>query len=154
MLRKSLLLAVAAVLVLAASAPAATTSFKVPFSRIDEIECVPPDLVLLEGTLHIVEGVTVDRNGGLHGHISLQSQGITGVSLLNGTVFRVVGGTRLIVGLDGETAPLIGTFVNSYRLIAPGPNNNFQVQETYHLTVDATGNVRVLLIKAEVRCNA
>lgn len=154
MLRRPLLLALAAFLVVAAAAPAATTSIRVPFSRVDEIECTPPDLVLLEGTLHIVEGVTVDRNGRLHGQLALQSQGITGVSLLNGTVFRAVGGTRLLVGLAGEAAPLVATFVNSYRLIAPGPNNNFQVSETFHVTADAAGNVKVLLVRSEVRCNA
>ena len=45
------------------------------------------------------------------------------------------------------------TGVNNFRMIGPGPGNNYLVHETFHVTVNANGDTTVVHDNFSVECN-
>jgi hypothetical protein len=106
------------------------------------------ELVVLEGDLHLLLSITADGN-----HLSIkthaQPQGITGTGLSTGDKYQGTGVTQdhFTTGL-GETF----TFVNNFRIIGEGPGNNFLVHETFHVTINANGEVTATVDNFSVEC--
>jgi hypothetical protein len=107
--------------------------------------------VHLTGTIHTVIRTTI--NGNKVG-IKTQSnpQGVSGVGLTSGDVYR---GT----GVTGETSnenvagfPETETFINNFRIIGPGRGNNFLVHENGHLTVNANGTATTFIDNFSIEC--
>ena len=44
------------------------------------------------------------------------------------------------------------TFVNNFRIIGQGPDNNFLVHQTVHQTVNANGDVTSTIVNTSVEC--
>ncbi len=128
-------------------------------------ETIPFDLIVLVPCANGGTGEVVDFTGDLHilrvsalsftGHITMkthsQPQGVSGVGLTTGDVYRGTGVTQEI-----ETAPdgypYEETFLNNFRVIGPGPGNNFLVHEIVHLTVNANAETTVDFDNASVDC--
>jgi hypothetical protein len=118
--------------------PAVIFNGSVPFDAI--VPLPNGDLVHLSGSLHMVVDLTVDSAGGFHFKEHAQPQGISGVDLTTGAKYQGTGVTQ-----DQETISANGaeeaTFVNNFRLIGQGPDNNYTVHENAHITINANGVV-------------
>ncbi len=138
----SALVATALVLAVASPASAVASSQKVPFAQLTFVPCAAGgagEFVLLSGTLHIVTALNIDANGGFHLKTHFQPQGATGVGLTTNDTYRATGVTQQKVNISGSGLPFVLTFVNNFKIIGPGPNNNLLVHQNIHLTINTNG---------------
>jgi len=138
-----------------AQALAITTNDFVPFAQISFVPCAnggAGELVLIEGTLHIQQHITINNNRAtIKSHF--QPQGAGGTGLTTGDSYNATGVTQEV-----DTLPLVGgaaefTFINNFRLIGAGPDNNLQVHQTIHVTINADGTVTSVVDNTSVECN-
>jgi hypothetical protein len=120
-----------------------TTNEFIPFSQATFVPCAnggAGEIVLVSGTLHVLSHTTINgNNASLKTHF--QPQGARGIGQVTGDEYNAVGVTQ-----EHDKIPLSGsagefTFINNFRLIGPGPNNNLMVHQTIHMTVNANGTV-------------
>ena len=137
-----------------AQALAITTNDFVPFAQINLVPCAnggAGELVLIQGTLHIQQHITINNNRAtIKSHF--QPQGGEGVGLTTGDKYNPNGVTQEV-----DTLPLTGgaaefTFINNFRIIGQGPDNNLLVHQTIHTTVNANGTVTSVVDNTSVEC--
>lgn len=133
------------------AATTATINIFEPFAQTNFVPCAnggAGEDVLLSGILHVQAHATVSNSGNVVARTHFQPQGVTGVGQTTGDVYRAVGITQ-------ETAHGTGTFtyVNNFRLIGPGTDNDFHVKQTIHVTVDANGNVTAVVDSTTTTCS-
>ena len=134
---------------------AITTNDFIPFAQLTLVPCAnggAGELVLVEGTLHIQQHITINNNRASI-KIHFQPQGAKGVGLTTGDVYNATGVTQEhdSIALTGGASEF--TFVNNFRLIGPGPDNNLQVHQTVHVTINANGTVTTVVDNTSVECN-
>ena len=154
MRRLALALALLGLLSLTGAGVALAEAFTVTTVEELPISFVTPgcgEPILLSGTLHLVTHVTLDADGGIHLVSEANPQGVTGLGLASGTIYQGTG-----VGLSsfnsGGPLPLELTAVNSFKIIGRGPTDNLLVQGTFHVTVNAHGEVTSVVDHFRVRC--
>jgi hypothetical protein len=103
----------------------------------------------LTGTLLTTTTITPNRGGGFLLAFHANPQGVTGVGLTSGALYRGTGVTRETITVNGASTD---TFVNSFKLIGPGTTPNLLVTQIFHVTVDANGNVTSLVDSTTVKC--
>jgi|SRR5262245_43914500 len=140
----------------AAQAIAITTNDFVPFAQLAFVPCAnggAGELVLIQGTLHIEQHITInDNRATIKSHA--QPQGASGVGLTTGDPYRAVGGTQEVDTLANPTNGAFEfTFINNFRIIGPGPDNNLLVHQTIHETINANGTVTTTVTNTSVDCN-
>jgi len=156
---KSLFLTVTLVLmtvrtVAPASAQATTTTNNIQ-SSIDIVAFVPcaaggdGEYVFFSGTLHGVSVTTIDDTGSFHTQLHFQPQGIRGEGLTTGANYQWTGATQ--ASFNGQIG-YENTFINNYRVIGEGPNNNFLIHQTFHATVQPDGEVTTFVDDYSVEC--
>ncbi len=107
--------------------------------------------VALSGDLHILIHQTVNGNNVvLKTHV--QPQGISGVGLVSGDSYHSTGVTQETVAGSFKNGRFVDTFVNNFRIIGQGTGNNLLVHETFHLTVNANGDVTALVDNFSAEC--
>jgi len=107
------------------------------------------ETVYLSGSLHTVTHVTLDGAGGFHTVAQTQYQGVSGVGVNTGDTYQGTGGTyNEDNGQVGEEI----TFVNNFWLIGQGPDNNFQLHWTLHLTVNPDGTLTTFVDSFFIEC--
>ena len=137
-----------------AQALAITTNDFVPFALITFVPCADGgagELVLVQGTLHLQDHITIN-NGRANIKTHAQPQGATGVGLTTGDSYQATGVTQ-----EQDSIPLINgaaefTFVNNFKIIGQGPDNNFLVHQTVHQTINANGDVTTTIVNQSVEC--
>ena len=137
-----------------AQADTTTTNEFIPFSQLAFVPCADGgagEEVLITGTLHVLSHVTVNGKR-VNINQQFQPQGATGVGQTTGAVYRGTGGTRF-----HDTFPLTNgatefTYVNSFVIIGPGPDNNLLIHETVHTTINANGEVTSDVANISVEC--
>lgn len=110
--------------------------------------------VLLSGTLHTQIHMTTNRNR-ISFKAQVKPQVVTGIGLISGDVYRAVGVTQfseIFPGDAGQGSHIIDS-VNVFRLIGPGPGNNFQVHQLVHQTFNANGELTSSVSNDDVACN-
>lgn len=104
--------------------------------------------VLLEGDLHLLTHITANNNG-FHVKTHAQPQGISGTGDVTGDKYQATGVTQDQFNLGpGETY----TYVNNFRIIGQGPGNNFLVHQTFHYTINANGELTVVVDNFSSEC--
>lgn len=134
---------------------AITVNQFVPFAQVVFVPCAnggAGENVLIQGTLHIQQHITINDNR-LNFKIHAQPQGVDGVGLVTGDSYQATGVTQ-----EQDSIPLINgafefTFVNNFRLIGQGPDNNLQVHQNVHVTIDANGFITTVVNNTSVDCN-
>ena len=124
-----------------------------PFEQVVFVPCADGgggEEVLVTGFLHVLITGTVDRSGSLHTTTHFQPMGVTGIGQTTGDVYHATGITR--DQANGIDVPFAGTFVNNFRIIGPGKGNNLLIQELFHVTVNALGQVTVIVENVSVEC--
>jgi len=134
-----------------------TQNEKIPYDMIVWVPCANDGAgedVELSGMLHILVTYTEDGAGGRHYKMHYQSQGITGVGTVTGDKYQATGVTQDNVYIAPDDGyPYVHTYINNFRIIGQGPGNNLQVHDTYHITIDANGEVTAEVVNSEVDCN-
>jgi hypothetical protein len=136
-----------------ASAQTETTNEFVPVSFTQFVSCAnggAGEDVLVEGTAHEVFHVTETPSGLFRVHFHGNFQGVSGTGLTTGDTYRVtdVANAHLHLG-PGVT----DTFSETYALVGPGPDNNLTIRETYHVTINANGELTVARDTFTVECS-
>lgn len=135
-----------------AQATTVTTNEQIPFAIVVFVPCANDgagELVELTGTLHVLTHVTIDDQGGLHVKQHSQPQGISGVGLTTGDTYRGTGVTQTEFNATAATEQ---TSINNFRIIGQGPDNNFLVHSTFHVTVNANGEVTTVVDNFSTEC--
>jgi hypothetical protein len=107
--------------------------------------------VLLTGLLHTLVHRTVNANR-ISMTVQSQAQGISGVGLITGESYRGTGVTRQHFGHSSTDGQVEETFINNFRIIGPGPNNNFLVHNTLHVAMNASGELTSHVENVSVDC--
>lgn len=99
---------------------------------------------LVSGTieLHVLVTSTVNDNN-VSGFYHYQPAGGDVTGSVTGDSYRPTGVTKSSFHGSLQNGTYTTTFVNNFRMIGPGPGNNYLVHETFHLTVNAGGDVTV-----------
>ena len=127
------------------AAPAvAANSHTLPLHFIRSNECTGED-VEITGTIHLVSHTQPD--GGIIGHFNYQD--VTGTGLTSGTRYRVSATDQVHLSAP---FPSSTHSVRSFRLIAPGPNDDVLVHALTVITVTANGDVSASIVELTTRC--
>jgi hypothetical protein len=124
-----------------------------PFEQLVTVPCAnggAGEDVLLTGFLHVLITQTEDGDGSLHTTGHFQPMGVTGIGSTTGDVYHATGVTRDTV--NGIEIPFAGTFVNNFRIIGPGKGNDLLIHEVFHVTINALGEVTVVVDLLSVDC--
>lgn len=130
-----------------------TNEFIRPFGFDTMGECPGMEIIRFSGTLHAVAHTTITSTGGIHSFVHFGPVGgVTGVGLTSGAQYAVPGMAHGNVNVNGTGAAATETFVNNFQMIGQGllPNRNFHL--TFHITVNANGEVTVVFEKAREKC--
>lgn len=137
-----------------AQAIAITTNDFVPFAQVNLVPCAnggAGELVLIQGTLHIQQHITInDNRATIKSHF--QPQDGFGVGLTTGDKYNPNGVTQEVDTLALTGGATEFTFVNNFRIIGQGPGNNLQVHQLVHVTINANGTVTNTIDNTSVDC--
>jgi hypothetical protein len=146
------------VLVLAVALPvnaAVTENDKTPYTMTVSVPCANDgagETVELTGELHILTTFTEDGGGGIHMKMHYQPQAVHGVGLTTGDKYNAVGVTQETHNIAFDGFPYEDTYVNNFRIIGQGKGNNYLVHETWHVTINANGEVTAEVDNYSVEC--
>ena len=140
-----------------AAVAAGATVLHLPVSTAVQIPCAlggAGEEVLFEGTGTLVVRQETDAAGGTHFVLHSNFGNVVGTGLTSGTVYRAM-------TVEGETshnfAPFVGppysfTATRHARFIGPGPDNDFIIAQTFHVTVNAQDVVTAEHLDFQVDC--
>ncbi len=134
------------------AAQAVTVSFLTPYSSTVFVPCAnggAGEVVKSSGTVHRVVHNTLNANG-FHITLHANPQNVTGIGQTTGDVYQTRGTFTAHQNLvAGVTESIHETFL----LVGPGPNNNFKMTTTSHVTVNANGEVVVDTDDFSIECS-
>jgi hypothetical protein len=133
---------------------AITTNDFVPFTQVTLVPCAnggAGEVVLVEGVLHVQNHLTINNNR-LSLKVHFQPQGAVGIGTVTGDKYQATGVTQ-----EQDSTGIIGasvfSFVNNFRLIGQGTDNNLQVHQLIEITIDANNIIRTNVINTTIDCN-
>jgi hypothetical protein len=155
-MKKLALFAVLASLAMLVSAANAEvqTNVKVPIAQTVFVPCAnggAGENVDLEGPLHVLITLTINDNH-VSGKAHYQPQGVKGVGQDTGDVYKATGVTQDQFSGSLVNGQFTETFINNFRIIGPGKDNNLLIHGTSHVTVNANGDVTVLVDLLSIEC--
>ena len=109
-------------------------------------------IVGVGGELHILAVVTAVSGNAVFLKGLAQPQGATAVGSDTGDIYHATGVTQNEFSFSLQNGQRSVTFVNNFRMIAPGPGNNFLVHESFHMTVTANGDTTVEHDNFSIEC--
>ena len=109
------------------------------------------EVVNLSGPLHTLVSFTINGNN-VSGYFHFQPQGITGTGETTGAKYQATGITQESFKSSLQNGQANLTFVNNFRIIGPGPGNNFLIHESFHMTINADGTLAVFHDNFSVDC--
>jgi hypothetical protein len=137
-----------------AKATTVTDNFSIPVSIQVFVPCAAGgagELIEVSGPLHIVSHTTVNENN-FSTKIHFQPQGLSGTGFTTGDKYQGTGVTQEHFGGSFVNGQFSDTFVNNFRMIGEGPDNNFTVHETFHVTVNANGTLTAFVDNFKTDC--
>ena len=108
------------------------------------------EVVLLSGNLHSLYHFTDDGAGGFHVMSENNPQGVSGTGTISGDKYQATGVTLQHFNTSG--LPFNQTYVNNFRIIGEGPDNNYLVHQTFHVTVNAKGQLTASVNNFSIEC--
>jgi hypothetical protein len=131
-----------------------TTNTTVPIDIVVFVPCANAgdgELVELTGVLHLLTTSTSNGNS-VSGNSLSQPQGVTGAGLTTGVVYHGTGITETTFVASLQSGQAAVTFVNNFRVIGQGSGNNLLVHETFHLTINGSGDVTAVVDNFSSSC--
>ena len=148
----AVVLSVASALPARAGAVAFTVNQDIPIF-IDLLSpCGAGEEVILSGVLHDMFHVTFNSNGGATLKFQDNPQGVSGVGLTTGAKYQATGVTHETFTFSGNNYQYSDTYVNNFRIVGQGPDNNYMVHETYHVTFNANGQLTATVDNFSITC--
>jgi hypothetical protein len=135
-----------------AAAETETTNTRIPIVVDEFVPCANAgagELVTLSGTLHVLQHTTIDEAGGVHVTLHVQPAGVSGTGQTTGDRYRGTGVTQQQFNTVGASTQ---TLLNNFRIIGEGPRNNLLVHHTFHVTVNANGEVTATVDNFNLEC--
>jgi hypothetical protein len=120
-----------------------TESISFPVDIAVFIECADGGAgegVIVSGNLHSMFHSTSNANR-FTTVIHNQPQGVSGTGLTTGDKYQGTGATLETITGSLVNGQFSNTFVNNFRMIGQGPDNNFTVHQTFHVTFNANGEL-------------
>ena len=148
------IVATAALAVAASTSAAVTTNESVPFAQVAFVPCAnggAGELVLIEGNLHILTTFTINGNN-VSGKVHFQPQGAKGTGLTTGDTYNATGVTQENFKQSLQNGQFTDTFINNFKIIGQGPDNNLLIHQTVHITINANGEVTSQVDNTTVEC--
>ena len=110
--------------------------------------------VHLEGTLQVVSRWVEDENGGEHFGVHVTPQNFVGEGLSTGAEYRFSGVVNEVVNWSWPPAnrPETVTFIDQHRFIAKGASENSVMQEMFHFTINANGELTGFRYEFQLKC--
>ncbi|MGM0875342.1 MAG: hypothetical protein ACQEWV_11170 [Bacillota bacterium] len=105
--------------------------------------------VVFEGNIHYIENITSNGNGGYHVKIQWNYVNVKGYGLTSGVSYVLKASDTIVLNVKAGITQS-GTF--SSHAIAQGPSSDFLVHGTYHITIDADGNVVTEVTQLKASC--
>jgi len=137
---------------LAPIAHAQTDQGRIEYDEYVFVECAnggAGEEVHLTGYLHVTFSQTFDNAGGVHVKMHANPQGISGIGQTTGDTYRGTGVSKTQFNLKvGEQS----TIVDNFNIIGQGPGNNLLVHSTFHITVNANGNLTAWVDNSHSEC--
>jgi len=137
------------------AAIASTTNDIVPIDLTVFVPCANDgagELVHAVGTIHQLLSTVINANGTITLRSHFQPQGLTGIGLTTGDKYNATGVTQTADKNITAPFPAVSKFIDNFRLIAAGPDNNLLVHEEGHLTINANGTVTVFVDHVSEEC--
>lgn len=122
-----------------------TTSneFEVPFSRTMQAPCLGED-VFVDGVIHEVITETYSASGNYSFSYLGHPQGLRGVGVSSGLVWRFTGTTVWTINVQPDGFPYTETFVVSADVIGPR-GSQYYLKELYKVTINGVGDYVVTI---------
>jgi hypothetical protein len=105
--------------------------------------------VVFQGNLHILVSVTFDAKGGFHANSHYQPQGLCGEGQSTGDEYHATGVTQ--EHFNGKVGSSY-VYLNTFRLVGPGQNNDYIVRQALHFMVNSDGTVTMEHDRTEIDC--
>jgi hypothetical protein len=131
-----------------ASAINDTQNFSDPFDAVF-FGCTEP--IHFTGDLHVLLHFTATGSGNFSSKFHFQPQGVSGVGLVTGAKYEATGVSQDEYSVNGPF-PYEETYINNFRLIGQGPDNNLLIHENLHITVNANGYLTVFHDNFSAEC--
>jgi len=136
------------------SAVTSQTNTVIPLDLFVFVPCAnggAAEVIEVSGPLHVLFQVTISNTGNVLVDTHFQPQGVSGTGLMTGDKYQATGITRS-TDTFSTPFPITSTFVNNFYMIGQGPDNNLKVHETFHLTINANGEVTAFVDNFSVTC--
>ena len=133
-----------------ASATVFHDDFDVPEDYTEFSPCAGED-IHFSGAYHVEIQTTIDAGGGFHTQFTANDNNFSGVGVSSGTQYRRVGATNQTINFSGQ-APYETTFTNSFNFIGQGASNNTLLIATFHVTINANGEVTASVDNSKLVC--
>lgn len=124
------------------AATTSTTSVQIPINFIlpAGFAGCTEEPIQFTGTLHIVMHFTTSASGRSLSHLSFNDLNFAGVGLETGAKYRRTGATTQTEQVDGPL-PIVVTITDAFNFIGQGSAPNLLIHTTFHVTVNANGEV-------------
>ena len=108
------------------------------------------EAVTLTGEIHEKFMVQADNGGGLRISVHANPQSVNGVSA-SGVQYTANGASNSTQQIKPGAAET-ETYINIFNLVGQGSDNNFQVREHVHITINANGEPATVVSKIDTSC--
>ena len=109
------------------------------------------EVVHVEGTFHVVIASTASQGGGTTDRFHINAKG-TGTGLTSGATYQWNDAINQTV-LSREGALKVGSATQTTTMIGQGAAPDLKFVGRFHVTVNANGDVTVVIDRADVICN-
>lgn len=133
-----------------AQATTTTTNEDIPFTSSVFNQC-NGDNVTFSGTMHVVNTLTTDADGGTHLKTHTNYQDVTGTGTPSGITYRVKSVSNEVVN-DNDGPQYNATVISTLRLNAQGPALNYFLRIVMHVTINANGETTTQTQEVSVEC--
>jgi hypothetical protein len=124
-----------------AQASTTTTNLRLPLDTTLANPCTG-ELITFGGTIHLVIHATTTPSGDFHATVHQNLQNASGIAAESGDTFQFQFGTTETLNVAAGTET---TLSQNLRVVGPGPDNNFLLHQTTHLTINPNGEATAVV---------
>ena len=127
-----------------------TTNEELPISSSIANTC-NGDTVTFQGTVHVVNTVTVDSSGGFHLKTHSNYQDVSGTGTPSGVNYRIVTTTNETIN-DNDGPQFEMTVVQTVKAVSQGSAPNLFLHVVMHVTINANGETTSTVDEVTAEC--
>jgi hypothetical protein len=131
-----------------------TENVSVPIDLLAFIPCANGGIgedVQFSGSLHSLFHITINENR-VTVKTHNQPEGLKGIGAITGDTYNATGVTQDTQNGSFINGSFTYTYINNFKLIGPGTDNNYLVHENYTVTINANGTVVMEMDNYNVEC--